>query len=447
MTDGFDLMLTALLVTAAACLGSTGLSWMLVQQSRDANQALLEQAKEARVLNRELLVQNETANKQIFDRLAALASPGPAAPAKSMEWNPVKFRLVKNQAIGPPAEGFEVRLRGHLLDTAKSIEIVRKTGTDGIADMGLLRPGRHEFNVVTPWRETRETSQLTVLPGQELVEEIICPAADREEVAAAVSFDWPQDLRDNGFWLICRFDQATRDAGGSYWRVAVAPISVIFNTAGQIVSPPHNKTVWSGDPFSFAVNVGGPDGRVFEPQQGSNSSLKPPKSKFGLFYDEQKLDPWNSQRVVSSLTPEPRETKIAHALRPFHFLLPDSPARAELRLPAGRYTMSSILVAEPPARGPENDLQSLDVLGGLIAYYNRNQFAQHGWFQEFVVPFSDWIDSEQERKNGRGHPAFDSVVEKAQPKFDVVRGEPNGIQLPLHPRLVENVRDFLEFTK
>src|SRR5258708_31676212 len=40
--------LTALVVTAVACLGSTGLSWMLVPQSRQANQALLEQAKEAR---------------------------------------------------------------------------------------------------------------------------------------------------------------------------------------------------------------------------------------------------------------------------------------------------------------------------------------------------------------------------------------------------------------
>src|SRR5258708_5887105 len=33
------LMLTALLVTAVACLGSTGLSWMLVRQSRQTRRA------------------------------------------------------------------------------------------------------------------------------------------------------------------------------------------------------------------------------------------------------------------------------------------------------------------------------------------------------------------------------------------------------------------------
>src|SRR5579872_2297528 len=318
------LILTALLVTAIACLGSTGLSWMLVQQSREANQALLDQAKEARALNRELLAQNETTNSKMLDRLAALATPGPAAPAKSMEWNAVKIRLIKDGPGRAPAVGYEVRLSGNLLDTTKQIEIVRKTGAEGVADMGLLRPGRHELNIRTPWNESRETTHLTVLPGQECSEEVVCPAGDREEAAAAISFDWPQDLLERKLWTIVKCDQESREIGKTRWREARNWDFAVLDSEGRVVSQPLAQQPLNADyrlrDFEFA-------------RQRTRTSFA------GLFFDDAKLAPWQTRQQV------PRTKaleKDGHDLRPFHFRYLGSSTRGAWRLPVGQYVVSAI---------------------------------------------------------------------------------------------------------
>jgi hypothetical protein len=405
-----------------ACLGALGLMVMMLRESRMATQALLEQS--------------QAANAALLDKLAALASPAsvPAVtePAKSMEWNPVKLRLVVEKPGGSPAIGYKVHLQGNLLDSAKEIAIDRTTASDGLADMGLLRPGQHVMRVTTPWGETRKEATLTVLPGQGAIEEIVCPGADRELVPISVSFDWPEELRDKGLWVICAVHLSPRDIGGNPWRLSNASIYVIFDSANRVASPPLNKPIWADYPFDF--------------------DSRPVENKLGLLFDDRKLMPWNHTRggqfggvAVAAGAPGP---EVTHALRPFHFRFPNSPARAELRLPAGHYTMNSILLAESSTVGPENGLQRLDVLGGLLAYYNYNQNPLTPFREtEFVVPFSDWFDKEIEHKYGYGDSTSNAIREKAQPKFEVVAGDPNRIKIPLHPRLVENVIDFLEFTK
>ena len=48
-------LITALVVTALACLGSTGLMFMLVEQSRQASQALVDQVEQSRKSNEAFL--------------------------------------------------------------------------------------------------------------------------------------------------------------------------------------------------------------------------------------------------------------------------------------------------------------------------------------------------------------------------------------------------------
>src|SRR5262245_9035359 len=136
MSQRVSLVLSSLMTVA--CLGALALMGLMLRDSRLATQALLEQ--------------NQAANAALLEKLAALAArpatPAPAAePAKSMEWNSVKIRLVKDVAGCAPAPGYTVVLRGHLLDTAKEIDIRRTTDSEGVADLGLVRPGQHQLNI------------------------------------------------------------------------------------------------------------------------------------------------------------------------------------------------------------------------------------------------------------------------------------------------------------
>src|SRR5260221_77053 len=151
------------------------------------------------------------------DEPSSLPQAIAGAPAKSMEWNPVKIRLVKNQAGGAPAEGFEVSLEGHVLDTANKNSIERITGADGVADLGVVRPGQHGLKITTPWKEACQIWGLTVLPGQPLTAEFVCPAADREQVPVSFTINWPEDLRDRGLSAVCLSFQGDRKVDGREW--------------------------------------------------------------------------------------------------------------------------------------------------------------------------------------------------------------------------------------
>ncbi|HEY2253635.1 MAG TPA: hypothetical protein VGH74_21320 [Planctomycetaceae bacterium] len=164
-----------------------------------------------------------------------------------------------------------------------------------------------------------------------------------------------------------------------------------------------------------------------------------------MFFDDGKLAPWQLQQQAFQGRPKPLE-KNAHELRPFHFQYLGSPASAEWRLPQGHYGVSAFLVAEHSKLDAINGNERLDVLGGLIG---NIQAAQNlGYMSgEFVVPFSDWLDKETDRETHLGARERNEAIMAAQPRFDVAIGDANVTHLPLNARLIESVRDFLEFTK
>src|SRR5579863_9875627 len=55
-------VIAALVVTAIACLGSTGLTFMLVEQSREASQALIDQVERSQTSNAAFLRETREAN-------------------------------------------------------------------------------------------------------------------------------------------------------------------------------------------------------------------------------------------------------------------------------------------------------------------------------------------------------------------------------------------------
>jgi len=208
------MVLAALVLVVLVSVGSTGMTWFLVVQAGQVNQALLEQ--------------NRAANELMLAKLAAFGN-APGDSGKSMEWNSLKVRLSLEKPGGAPAANFKLQVEGRLLDTSVPILLSRTTGSDGIADFGLVRPGQHRLNVVSPWGETigdghdypfnvfQDGLLVTVLPGEPQTVEIVCPSK-LEEAEVTMTVDWPKELAGQPLWLVCDFVRSPLELGGHSWK-------------------------------------------------------------------------------------------------------------------------------------------------------------------------------------------------------------------------------------
>ncbi len=424
-------LIGALVVTAVACLGSTGLMWMLVDQTRLANQALVEQVEQSRKANETMLEQSRATNAALLDKLSGLAlSPvGTGEPVKSMEWNSVRFRLVKDATGGRPAAGFTVSLNGYLLDTAKEIELRRLTGPDGIADLGLVRPGQHPLSVSTPWNEARSTATLTVLPGQSIMDEIVCPGAERELTTASLSVEWPEELRAKHFWIVAHLSQTGREITGERWSgpSKLRDHLVIVDGEGVAV------------PFAMGDGWGLAGGLFHDPFDFRSSDQG--TTAFGAFTDAA----WyQSQRRKGA--PNWQD------LRPFHFRYAPDLVVSNKTWPVGRYVMRDILVAGGPSKTETGELRTLDILGGLVTDLSNN-LLPGGTQEQFIgatklmSPITDWAHVGPREGGERQFRPSPQLREQAQPVFELKSQVVSPINIPIPPLLIENVLNFLEATK
>ena len=416
-------LIAALVVMALACVGSTGLTWMLVEQSRQASQALVDQLEQSRKANQEFLKESRAADAAVIEKLIALATPAggrESASANSMEWNPVKIRLVKDEAGGPPAVGYEVSLSGNLLDAAKQNSITRKTDADGVADLGVVRPGQHSLIIGTPWHEHRQ-SGVTVLPGQSLTEDVVCPGADRAEVPVSFAIEWPEGLRDRGLCAVFLAVQSNRQIDGQTWSPASGARyrTLIVTAANELLSLPGDYGYESRrGPFDFMTEA--------------------PIDAPGLYLDWQLLNDAirsvaNGANSVTQLDPE---QTIARPIRPFHFQYQMSRTQRADDLPAGHYTVRNILVGEKPTASTPAGWQKIDVLGGMLTNLN----ALGPWSQsssDVRPPFENWPMD----------PRTGQVSESDNVAFDVLPHETNRIKVPITTKLADNVLKFVETFK
>ena len=157
-------------------------------------------------------------NRAMFEQLAALVKQQ-NVETRSLEWNPLKVRCVLDTADGKPGEGIKVIANGHFLSSGENVRITKTTGSDGIADFGLVRPCQAQLDIKTAWNERTEQS-VTISPGQDHVETVICPAAPLPQVNAEYEIDWPKQLQDKGLALVAGFRLEPRKVGQQFWRTS-----------------------------------------------------------------------------------------------------------------------------------------------------------------------------------------------------------------------------------
>ncbi|MBI3865338.1 MAG: carboxypeptidase regulatory-like domain-containing protein [Planctomycetia bacterium] len=194
------LMIVALALVVVVSLGSMGLTWVLIDHARQANQALVEQSQKA--------------NDALLSKISALAMTN---PPRSMEWNPIQVRVTSEKEGGKPVSGCQVILKGHLIDTSDRMSLDRKTDANGNADFGLVRPGQHSLDVTTPWNESMSRI-VVVQPGESNIIKVVSPAPV-EETEVTISVEWPQELANRRLWLICKLQRPSQAVDGVYWHM------------------------------------------------------------------------------------------------------------------------------------------------------------------------------------------------------------------------------------
>ena len=211
---GFVAVLT--IIAATAC----GLVWSLASDfqtaAKESQAAAAELLKQGRDANQELLDQNQ----KMMQQLTALANR-PAEATRTPDWNPLKVRVVKNDKEKTPGKGFQVTLQGpHFSDVEPSVAGTRVTITtdeNGVADFGLVRPGRFDGYVNAPWGEQRSL-EVIVKPGNPSEKVIIAPVGPLEPIQIKPIVKWPKQLEGLDVALLVRvFRKDVTQVDGAKW--------------------------------------------------------------------------------------------------------------------------------------------------------------------------------------------------------------------------------------
>jgi len=180
--------LTAAFAAVAAVGAIAGC--VLLWTALDATRSTL---AEAIAENRKDRQSSEDANRAVLAQLAKLQTEA-KKPPRSLEWNPLRVKLVLDGGSRGPAVGYTVYVTGQPYKRGEKEEsISKKTDAAGLVDFGLVRPGNYSLQVYTPWN-TSQRYGLLIQPGDEVEKTLLCPSMRIVETKGRFEVELPPDL-------------------------------------------------------------------------------------------------------------------------------------------------------------------------------------------------------------------------------------------------------------
>ena len=202
------MMIATCLVVTMASLSAAGVMWrQTAQAQRESARAVAEAVRLMAEQNQNAQAGQQELLKQLREMSETVRS------TKSLEWNPVTFKLVEETADGPPVAGAEVTLTEQQAGAGPgggfgpSEVATRTSDRSGIADLGLVRPGEYTFHITRVWDQGSEltSGQFKIEPGSRIDRRVICPKVPLERVPVRVRLDWPADLAKENLTLYASF--------------------------------------------------------------------------------------------------------------------------------------------------------------------------------------------------------------------------------------------------
>ena len=139
---------------------------------------------------------------------------------RSLDWNPLKFKLTESTLDGPPVVGIDVNIFRTDQGNGGGFNRTVKSDASGIVDVGLVNPGEYSFSLETgSGRVTAQqaSGHLRIQPGTETLKHIVCPAGVAEGAPVKFKFSWPADLEKEGLVLWASFEYASRRISDVDW--------------------------------------------------------------------------------------------------------------------------------------------------------------------------------------------------------------------------------------
>jgi hypothetical protein len=204
------------LIVMVICVGFTGFAW--IQMNRASAAAELERARaefQAAEANRraaEALAQSQATNQALLGQIGKISES--LRHPRSPDWNPVRFKLVRQRPGGPPVTQATATLE-------RSGEPINRTSdAAGIVDFGAVQPGDYRFELRIGWENGSEIGfgEINVQPGSDVVKTIICPNTPPDRTPVTVRWQWPADLEAQNVVLYADFVHQTLDLEpGVFW--------------------------------------------------------------------------------------------------------------------------------------------------------------------------------------------------------------------------------------
>jgi HAAS len=211
---------------AVAAIGAIA-GCVLLWTALDATRSTL---AEAIAENRKDRQASDEANRAVLAQLAKLQADA-KKPPRSLEWNPLKFKLVKGKKGGPPAVGYSVDLQGQPYKDMNDL-ISKKTDPTGTADFGLVRPGGYTAWITTPWN-SRKSIRVQIGPGSETEKMVVCPSEKVLTTNVRLRVKLPADLSMRGCFVALRIRSPYQVLNGQWWNLGAFGSASWFVLSGN----------------------------------------------------------------------------------------------------------------------------------------------------------------------------------------------------------------------
>jgi hypothetical protein len=255
-------LIASCVVVTAASLTLVGLTWRHVTMGqRDAVSAVAAAMQAMALQNAKAQATQQQMLKQMREMSEAIRA------SRSLEWNPVTFKVTEETPDGPPIAGVSIALNERVVGTgglgmgqAAQKPTLHLTDASGVADFGVVRPGDYFYRVFKDWdQEYLVTSgELRIEPGSQLNQRIVCPKTPLQRVPVRVRATWPADLERENLVLYASFAFTPIQRDGRSWTLCDTRTSGAL--AGRQFSSlasrtwPANRTVLCG-PAKSMVQV------------------------------------------------------------------------------------------------------------------------------------------------------------------------------------------------
>ena len=153
-----------------------------------------------------MMKESQAFNARMMEQMAEIADrpmPEVQTDSTSGEMNQITFQLVQGKKGGKPAIGF----KGQIIKRGEKVDIFTLDAVsddEGEMDFGKLPWGKYALSIESSWGEFYHT-ELTVVPGRNYSQTIICPVLAPVEVPVRFQVQWPDQLKSDDWLLLCDF--------------------------------------------------------------------------------------------------------------------------------------------------------------------------------------------------------------------------------------------------